>query len=79
MDHLNSGECNRDKDRNELCFCGTSVLVGDDLMVSYTGSRKQGWREPGRCERSDVGISRRLAKNKDAGIKGGPRSTIPMG
>lgn len=40
-------------------------------MVSYTGSRKGGWREPGRYERSDVGISHRLAKNKDAGIKGG--------
>lgn len=79
MGHLNSGECNRDQDRNELCFCGASVLVGDVLMESYTGSRKGGWREPGRCEQSDVGGSHRLAKNKDAGIKRGPRSTIPMG
>lgn len=39
MGHLSSGECNRDQDRNGLCFCGASVLVGDVLMESYTGSR----------------------------------------
>lgn len=55
------------------------MLVGDVLMESYTGSRDGERREPGRCELSDVGRSHRLAKNKDAGIKRGPRSTIPMG
>ena len=66
--------------RTEVSFASVEPLCWWE-MVSYTGSRKGGWREPGRCERSDVGISHRLAKNKDAGIKvcGGVRSTIPMG
>lgn len=46
--------------RTRVDRCSASVeplLLGDVLMVSYTGSRQREWREPGRCEDSEEATS----------------------